>query len=380
MKIIIYESGIDQFFPLVTLKPQYNLLIGDRTVEDHLKMFYPGINFDHIHRSVFGKVDIAATSALYVCSRLLLNKKIRPPKEDSSFAVNGKLVGFYKSRTPLPKTLSETDEEINKNKRVLEIDGIVLAHPWDFIKENESLLGRQRGKANPNRLKGIEIIGDRKNVNIERSAKLSRMIAIDVTDGPVKIAADSEIRPFSTIIGPAYIGRGTIIDGAKITKSSIGEMCRIGGEVEASIFQGFSNKHHEGFIGHSIIGEWVNLGALTTNSDLKNNYRPVNVILDDKQYNTGMTKVGCFIGDHTKTGIGTLITTGAMIGSFVNFFGGGMMPRYVADFRWVTGTKQVNYDLEQAIQTARTVMMRRKIEMTAKYEKLIRQAYPWPVS
>ena len=117
----------------------------------------------------------------------------------------------------------------------------------------------------------------------------------------------------------------------------------------------------------------MNLGALTTNSDLKNNYRSVRVQINDKQIDTGMQKLGCFIGDHSKTGIGTLIPTGAVIGSFVNFFGGGMMPRYVPDFTWCTVHNRETYDLERALETARIVMQRRNIRMSEDYEELIRK-------
>jgi UDP-N-acetylglucosamine diphosphorylase/glucosamine-1-phosphate N-acetyltransferase len=376
MKVIIYEDQVENLFPLVMLRPQYGLLLADRTIEDHLRKFFPGYGFGHVHRPIFGKTKIEGSSALYISSRLLPNKKIKIPKENSSLAAAGELVGFFRTAKPLPKKLAEIEEEIHTNKRVIEIDGTLLSCPWDLIKINQALLARQSIKrGGKQRLSGIEIVGNRKLVDIDRTARLSKMVSIDVTDGPVKIAANAEIRAFTCIAGPAYIGPGTILDRAKIIKSSIGRACRIGGEVEASIFQGYSNKYHEGFIGHSIIGEWVNLGALTTNSDLKNNYQPVKVMLGRKECNTGMVKIGCFIGDHTKTGIGTLIPTGAMIGCFVNFFGGGMMPRYVSDFKWVSGTRQTSYELDRAIATARTVMKRRDVEMTAEYEKIIRQVY-----
>ncbi|GAJ24797.1 unnamed protein product, partial [marine sediment metagenome] len=110
-----------------------------------------------------------------------------------------------------------------------------------------------------------------------KDAVIHNLVCIDVSDGPVYIDKGAVIRPFTTIIGPSYIGRDTIVERAKIIKSSIGPVCRMGGEVEACTFQGYSNKYHEGFIGHSFIGEWVNLGALTTNSDIKNNYGSVKV-------------------------------------------------------------------------------------------------------
>ena len=121
----------------------------------------------------------------------------------------------------------------------------------------------------------------------------------------------------------------------------------------------------------------MNLGALTTNSDLKNNYSSVRTKIGTRELDSGMKKLGCFIGDHTKTGISTLIPTGAIIGSFVNFFGGGMMPKYVPGLKWLSTTKQKNYDLARAIATARIVMQRRNVKMSKHYEELIRTYYRW---
>jgi UDP-N-acetylglucosamine diphosphorylase/glucosamine-1-phosphate N-acetyltransferase len=225
--------------------------------------------------------------------------------------------------------------------------------------------------------KRIYITGNKKNVIVAPHAIVNDLVHIDVTQGPVYIDQGAIVQPFSTIIGPSYIGINTIVDRAKILASSLGPMCRIGGEVEACIFQGYANKHHEGFLGHSFIGEWVNLGALTTNSDLKNNYRPVRIQRAQHTYDTGMLKLGCFIADHTKLGIGTLIPTGAVIGSFVNFFNGGTMPLYVPSFTWLSATQIRDYDLEKAIETARVVMKRRDITMSPHYEKLIRLNHTW---
>ena len=113
-------------------------------------------------------------------------------------------------------------------------------------------------------------------------------------------------------------------------------MCRVGGEVEESIIHGYSNKYHDGFLGHAYVGEWVNLGALTTNSDLKNDYSSVSVVLDGKTpVSTGSTKVGALIGDHTKTSIGTLLNTGAYVGAMALIATNGkLLPKFIPSFAW----------------------------------------------
>ena len=184
------------------------------------------------------------------------------------------------------------------------------------------------------------VIYNPENVLIEEGAEIEACAVLDARPGPIYIGKNTIVRPHSYLRGPL----------------SIGPECRIGGEVSHSIFHGYSNKAHYGFIGHSYIGEWVNLGAGTTNSNLKNTYGTVKVIINGKEIDTGERFLGCFIGDHAKLGIGTLITTGAMIGLAANVFGGGPTPKFVPSFAW--GDKE-RCDLKKAVKTAKRVMERR---------------------
>jgi UDP-N-acetylglucosamine diphosphorylase/glucosamine-1-phosphate N-acetyltransferase len=199
---------------------------------------------------------------------------------------------------------------------------------------------------------------------------------VDLREGPVAIGDNVHVRAHSTIQGPCFIGNRSVIDGASIRPgTSIGPVSRVSGEVEASVFQGWSNKHHLGFIGHAWVGEWVNLGAGTNNSDLKNNYGRVRIGGPGGSLETGMQKLGCFIGDHTKTGIGSLLNTGAVIGPFCNLLGGEVCPKYVPPFTWQGSEGFERYRLEEAISTAKTVMRRRSVEMSQGYERAIEDLY-----
>jgi UDP-N-acetylglucosamine diphosphorylase/glucosamine-1-phosphate N-acetyltransferase len=282
-------------------------------------------------------------------------------------------VGFVKHDAPFPGSAAQVAQALVSIKGRKLVKGIVVDRLWDIVACNERLIDlhfkrlRKRGSVS----KTAYIQGKRKDLFIAKDARVHKQVFLDVTDGPVYIDRGAVIRPFTTVVGPSYIGPGSIMDRAKVTKSTIGPHCRIGGEVESCIFQGYSNKYHEGFIGHSVVGAWVNLGALSTNSDLKNNYGPVRIHVGNREFDTGLVKLGCFIGDHTKLGIGTLIPTGAVIGSFVNFARGGMMPRFVPDFTWMGVGKDVDYRLAEAIDTARLVMKRRNVKMSPKYERSI---------
>ena len=195
-------------------------------------------------------------------------------------------------------------------------------YTWDLVLANPEQLAADFVSAGHTGFEGTveqprAIRGSQKDVFVGHGALVHPMVVIDAEHGPVYIDEEAEIHPFTRIEGPCYIGRKSILLGAKCREgNSIGPMCRIGGEVEESIIQGYSNKYHDGFLGHAYVGEWVNLGAMTTNSDLKNDYGTVEVMLDGKTpIDTGSTKVGALIGDHTKTSIGTLFNTGAYVGA-----------------------------------------------------------------
>jgi len=378
MRLIIYEESWKNFLPLIYFYPQFNLHIGTKPVIENIKDYFPRCKVEHIARDIFKfRPSNIHAPTIYLSGRLLLKQKINLPAKELKFTVGSDVVGFLKTNPPFPSNFAQIAETIKDIKATKEITGLILNYPWDLIKHNETILLEQlqKERIKSKVAKGIEIVGKKKDLFVAKGATMRKLVVIDVTDGPVYIDKNATIKSFTTIIGPSYIGEGTIVDRAKIIKSSIGPGCRIGGEVDSCIFQGYVNKYHEGFIGHSFIGEWVNLGALTTNSDLKNNYSIVRIKIGEREHDTGLIKLGCFIGDHVKLGIGTLIPTGAVIGSFVNYFGHGIMPKYIAPFKWLGHGSTEDYQIEKAIETAKIVMKRRGVEMTKSYEELIRAVY-----
>jgi UDP-N-acetylglucosamine diphosphorylase/glucosamine-1-phosphate N-acetyltransferase len=214
------------------------------------------------------------------------------------------------------------------------------------------------------------------HVYVHPTARLDGPLVLDARDGPIFIEANAHIEPFSFIQGPCSIGPGALVSSARIrAETSIGPVCRIGGEVEASTIQGYSNKHHDGFLGHSWLGEWVNIGAMTTNSDLKNTYGSVRISLEGiGQRDSGVLKLGCFLADHVKLGIGLHLNGGTMIGTGSNVFGMHTVPKNIPHFTW-GGDVFREYRIDGMISVARTVMGRRKRELTPAYEALLRAAF-----
>ncbi len=239
---------------------------------------------------------------------------------------------------------------------------------WDLVLANPQQLTDDFAAA---RLSGIDgiveepfaIRGSKRDIFIGHGTIVHPMVVIDASRGPVFIDEGAEIQPFTRVEGPCYVGKNSILLGCKCREgNSIGPMCRVGGEIEESIVQGYSNKYHDGFLGHAYVGEWVNLGAMTTNSDLKNDYSSVAVSLDGKKrINTGSTKVGSLIGDHTKTSIGTLLNTGAYIGAMTLLVAnGGPLPKFLPSFTWyLDGRISEGFGKPRFYHTARAAMARR---------------------
>jgi UDP-N-acetylglucosamine diphosphorylase/glucosamine-1-phosphate N-acetyltransferase len=199
---------------------------------------------------------------------------------------------------------------------------------------------------------------------------------LDASGGPIIIATGAQIK-FSQIVGPVFIGAGCVVDGARLRPgTSLGPNCKVGGEVSATIFQSRVNKAHEGFVGHSWAGRWVNFGALATTSNLKNTYGEIRYSYGGSTpIATGAQFLGSIIGDHTKIGIGQLLATGSNIGAGCNIFGGGMAPKYVPSFSWVAGENRETHELEKCLQTVHATLSRRNARLRPASENLLRHVY-----
>ena len=249
----------------------------------------------------------------------------------------------------------------------MEIGGILLEGTFSLLGALESLLSgdcAREASAGPGDPlpEGTVMIGSAQGV-LARDAVVEPGVVFDVRQGCVVVERGAEIRSGTRIEGPCWIGAGTRVVGGFVRGSVIGARCVVRGEVSASVFLGYANKAHDGFVGHSVIGHWVNLGAGTTTSNLKNTYGPVRLDVGGERIETGRTFVGSFIGDHAKTAIGTLLATGTVIGAGANLFGSGNTPRYVAPFAW--GQSGERLSEEGFLRVAGRVMPRREVELTA---------------
>lgn len=251
---------------------------------------------------------------------------------------------------------------------------------WDVIADlPKRLVGDLAGDSSLGKIASqighLVHVRNKSNVYIGNDVRLGEGVVLDAEDGPVWIEDNVLVECHSFIKGPVYIGKGSKIKpGCILDVAAIGDVVKLSGEIEESIFQGYSNKQHLGFLGHSFIGEWVNFGAGTTNSDLKNNYSKVRVTLEEKKYETGMQFLGSIIGDHTKAAVNTTFNTGTIVEPFCNLFGRSYPPKYVPPFIWWGGDYE-EYKLDKAIETATRVMERRDKKLDENYKKRIQNLF-----
>lgn len=197
--------------------------------------------------------------------------------------------------------------------------------------------------------RGSHLLAPR-DIHIGDGTRVKPCVVIDAEDGPVLIGENVRIMPHSYIQGPVYIGDGCILQvGANIREGThLGPVCKVGGEVEESIVQGYSNKQHDGFLGHSYVGSWVNIAADCINSDLKNTYGKIRVPINGEEVDTGELFQGASIGDHAKVGINVSIPTGAVIGFCSNVYT-PVSPKFVPSFSWIVGEEAQEYDPELGV-------------------------------
>lgn len=250
----------------------------------------------------------------------------------------------------------------------------LLDWPWDIVDANEDRLvadwsDDQAGVAGTV-APGSHLVNPA-GVHIGAGTRIKPCVVIDAEDGPVWIGQRVTILPHSYIQGPAYIGDDCLIQPGAIVHAgtTIGPRSKVGGEVEASIIHGYSNKQHDGFLGHSYVGSWVNIAADCINSDLKNTYGMIRVPINGRDVDTGKMFVGMFVGDYSKAGINVSFPTGAVIGFCSSVFA-SRCPKFIPSFAWLDGESVQRYDEQRGLAIAKKVMARRQCAMSEAEERL----------
>lgn len=268
------------------------------------------------------------------------------------------------------------EEFAKRDGKRVEVTGVWMDQVWDFmvhlnhqLATDIEVLSKGARKA-----EGITSTGPH-GVFVEEGATIEPFVFFDCSAGPVLIRRKATVLANTRIAGPCVIGVESTIGTDKISGCSIGDHCKVHGEMSGSILLGHANKNHDGFVGNSYLGRWVNLGAGTITSNLKNTYGSIALWTPLGERDTGMQFLGSLIGDHAKTGIGATLTTGSVIGAGANVFGTGTAPKAVPPFAWGDAPPYSTYSLGKFLEVARRVMSRRHVELSEKQAKVLSAAH-----
>ena len=402
---VFEDKDYKNLLPLAFRKPVYDLRCGILSIRDkYLELLDNGALYfmcrdylEETQRAIHGENRINSlpgNDILFINGRVIpdeefinsllsLKSEIIIKSKDTDTIVAAfvkhssiKKISYDEEKLPLFDSLGISD---NDRMTVSEI-----LYPWDLINKNSDELIKDFSilyKKEANTVKDIntgriELIKP-ENIFIGKGTSIKPFTVIDASDGPIYIGENVTILSHTSVEGPVFIGDGSTVQmhSSVYHNTSVGRVCKIGGEVVASIIHSYSNKQHEGFLGHSYLGSWVNLGASTNNSNLKNNYGTVRLTVNGKEMDSGSLFLGLIMADHSKCSINTMFNTGTVVGAFCNIFGAGFPQKYIPSFTWGGVEDSVTYDIDKAIYTAQTVSSRRKVKLTDADIKLIRKIF-----
>jgi len=400
--ICIFEDDqYQQLQPLTYFRPSYHLKCGILSLHRKIRRNYPNVRVELNTRAYLRNLikqnhpdeiveHIKSMSMLFINGRILVDDdfhiKVPLDGKDEIFMSGNNFIGARVSghnldavSNSLNDVLSINDfPELPKN----EIDVTIIDYPWDLIKYNEQELISDYKKlinSNENHIKdylGVYFLNE-ENIFIGKDVKIKPGVILDAEDGPVYIGDNVTILHNASIQGPTFIGQYSIVKMSATIyhNTSVGKVCKVGGEIENTIIHSYSNKQHSGFLGNSYLGSWVNLGAGTTNSDLKNNYGNIKVYINNKLINSGRQFVGLTMGDHSKAAINISFNTGTVVGISCNVFGGTFPPKYLPSFCWGGSEALTTYDIDRSIEVAERVMQRRNVTLTDIDKELFRTVF-----
>jgi len=353
---------------ILTIREKWEILLGSTTstiTEDYLSEKYPMVEF----------AANVMINASYIPTHSLVEKVQNLSKNEAVFK-EGEIVAFY---------TSDLQEEVNfETYNCIEIteDVLQIKNVWDIFSLNsnaikldfELLTKGRKSQPIPDTVHCV----NKENIFLEEGAKVE-IAVLNASKGSIYIGKNAQIMEGCLIRGPFAMGNNAILKmGAKIYgATTLGPYCKVGGEVNNSVFFAHSNKAHDGFLGNSVIGEWCNLGADTNNSNLKNNYANVKLwdYETDHFKDTGLKFCGLIMGDHSKCGINTMFNTGTVVGVSANIYGGNFPRNFIPSFSWGGSAGFTEYKLPKVFEVAAKVMTRKCLEFNQQEQDIIKHVY-----
>jgi len=381
-KYILFDDvSRNSLLPLTYLRPSADIRCGILTFREkwefYLKSSTYNLCIDYLKKKFpieVGNLNVFIKGTLF--PNIELREKILQLKQGQAL-VNSKyrdVLAFVLSDEEVRKHSFEKknwvvyDDIISLQKVEFSCEYSTVSNVWDIFSMNDRAIAEDF-KILTNGKKSAEIsptnqVFNKEQVFIEQGAIVECSV-LNASAGPIYIGKDAEIMEYSAVRGPfALCEHATLKMGAKIYgATTIGPYCKVGGEVNNSVFFGFSNKAHDGFIGNSVIAEWCNIGADTNNSNLKNTYEIVKLwsYPDRKFISTGLQFCGLIMADHSKCSINTMFNTGTVVGVNANIFGTGFPRNFVPSFSWGATNVTKKFQFDKAVEIAKNVCDRRGV-------------------
>ncbi len=405
MRICIFEDDqVYNFEPLTFTRPVYALVCGFTTLAEKIQRNFPDAKISFHTRKYLKDFlqntlpqnevnDFKDDEYLFINGRILADENLAKQipynlKEDRIFVKDNFLAAAKISGKNLEKLKQNLPDQISINhfENIPEekVDVDFAEYIWDLIYANRNFLikdfefftSKEKEKIKGKVYEGAHLV-EKDQIFIDEGASVKPGAVLDASDGPIYISKNAKILANAVLENCIYIGESSLVrSGATIHDNvTISKICKAGGEIEDAIFLPYSNKQHAGFIGHAYLGSWVNLGADTNCSDLKNNYGSIKIYLNGKEINSGKQFLGVLIGDHSKTGINTMLNTATVIGVSSNIFGAGFPDKYIPSFAWGGAEGFETFKPEKAVEVAGKVMLRRNIEMKNFDEKIFNKVF-----
>lgn len=382
-RIVLYEDAAARLLePFALTRPTSELRAGAALLRDRWEQYAVGAVIGRIgapHLATFDEPGCPPTTQGVISTgTIIANARFAPalhaPLGDAdAWTADGRIVAVRLSSDIDAGRFADGSATLEllagTAPRTAPLPGWWIDRAWDLIRHLSAMLAADiplmaapLPTQDVRALHGVEVVGAH-SVCIEDGAVVEPFVLLDAQQGPILVRRGAHVQAFTRLVGPIYVGRDSAIHGGRVAASSIGEQCRVHGEVSVCVFVGQANKGHDGFVGHSVIGRWANLGAGTTTSNLKNSYGTVQMWTPAGIEDTGLQFLGSLIGDHAKLAIGTLLMTGSVVGAGANVFDHARAAKVVPPFSWGGGFAPL-YTLEKFLQVAERVLARRGALLT----------------
>ena len=384
VKLYDFPGVTDHLLPFTYVRPAADIRIGILTIREKWEKYFDqpmDYHIQHPHLAAkFGNSSPAAFDLLIngaLCPDPAVHQAISNLQAGEALFLNGQTLACRVSQD------GDLDTDQSFTELAYDQEVCLLRKPWDIFLNNGEQIRRDfelitTGRKSQQINDPHTVIYEPSNVFVEEGATI-RASVINAENGPVYLGKNSVVHEGCLIKGPFVLGESSHLNmGAKMKgDNTIGPFCKVGGEVSNSVFFGYSNKGHDGFLGNSVIGEWCNLGADTNSSNLKNNYSSVRVWdYTTNSFNDSQLQFcGLLMGDHAKSGINTMFNTGTVVGVAANVYGGSFPDKFLPSFSWGGSEGLSTYEFEKCMQMCKAVMRRRKVELTAADTALLKAVF-----